>query len=48
VNNPMYATAVGLTLYGARSMPRKKFRIRDQNIFYRVMERMKRWIKEMV
>lgn len=48
VNNPMYATAVGLTLYGARSMPRKKFRIRDQNIFYRVMERMKRWFKEMM
>jgi cell division protein FtsA len=46
VNNPMYATAVGLTLYGARSLPRKKFRIRDHNIFFRVMERMKKWFKE--
>jgi cell division protein FtsA len=48
VNSPMYATAVGLVLYGAKSVPKKKFRIRDQNIFYRVMERMKRWYKEML
>lgn len=45
VNSPMYATAVGLVLYGAKHMPRKKFRIRDKNIFYRVMERMRRWFK---
>ncbi len=48
VNNPMYATAVGLVLYGARSEPRKKFRIRDKNIFNRVMARMKRWFKEII
>jgi cell division protein FtsA len=48
VNNPMYATAVGLVLYGARSQPRKKFRIRDRNIFNRVMARMKRWFKEII
>jgi cell division protein FtsA len=48
VNSPMYATAVGLVLYGARANPRKKFRIRDQNIFFRVMERMKKWFKEMM
>lgn len=48
VNNPMYATAVGLVLYGARTQPRKKFRIRDKNIFNRVMARMKRWFKEIV
>ncbi len=46
VNSPQYATAVGLVLYGARNIPRKKFRIRDQNIFYRVMDRMRRWFKE--
>jgi cell division protein FtsA len=46
VNSPMYATAVGLVLYGARAMPKKKFRIRDQHIFYRVMERMRKWFKE--
>ena len=48
VNNPMYATAVGLVLYGARSQPRRKFRIRDRNIFNRVMARMKRWFKEII
>jgi cell division protein FtsA len=49
VNKPMYATAVGLVLYGAqRSKEGKKFRIRDTNIFGRVMERMKRWFKDVV
>lgn len=48
VNNPMYATAVGLVLYGAKSQPRRKFRIRDRNIFNRVMARMKRWFKEII
>ena len=49
VNKPMYATAVGLVLYGAKRMKDgKKFRIRDTNIFSRVMERMKRWFKEII
>lgn len=49
VNKPMYSTAVGLVLYGARRIKEgKKFRIRDTNIFGRVMERMKRWFKEVI
>ena len=48
VNNPMYATGVGLVLYGARTQPKKKFRIRDTNIFNRIMTRMKRWFKEVI
>jgi len=48
VNNPMYATAVGLVIYGARTQPGKKFRIRDRNIFNRVMARMKKWFKEII
>jgi len=49
VNQPMYATAVGLVLYGARKGKKgKKFRIRDKNIFNRVMNRMKRWFKDVV
>ena len=49
VNKPMYATAVGLVLYGAkRTKGGKKFRIRDTNIFGRVTERMKKWFKEVV
>ncbi len=48
VNNPMYATGVGLVKYGAKSTNRKKFRIRDKNIFNRVMDRMRRWFKEVI
>jgi len=49
VNKPMYATAVGLVLYGAkRTKEGKKFRIRDTNIFGRVMERMKKWFKDVI
>jgi cell division protein FtsA len=49
VNKPMYATAVGLVLYGAKTNKgHKKFRIRDVNIFNRVMSRMKRWFKDVI
>jgi cell division protein FtsA len=48
VNNPMYATGVGLVIYGARSQGSRKFRIRDNNIFNRIMTRMKRWFQEVV
>jgi cell division protein FtsA len=48
VNNPMYATGVGLVLFGARNQGNRKFRIRDSNIFNRVMTRMKRWFKDVV
>jgi len=49
VNKPMYSTGVGLVLYGAKAIKRKrKFRIRDSNIFHLVMERMKRWFRDIV
>ncbi len=49
VNKPMYATAVGLVLYGSKQgKGRKKFRIRDGNIFNRVMSRMKKWFKDVI
>ncbi len=48
VNNPMYATGVGLVLYGARNQTLKKFRIRDRNIFNRVTNRMKKWFNDIV
>jgi cell division protein FtsA len=48
VNNPMYATGVGLVLYGARNQTAKKFRIRDANIFNRIVTQMKKWFKEVV
>jgi len=48
VNSPMYATAVGLVLYGAKNQSKKKFRIRDANIFNRIMTRMRTWFKEII
>jgi len=48
VNNPMYATGVGLVIYGARNDGDRKFRIRDANIFNRIIGRMKRWFKDIV
>ncbi|MDP3425882.1 MAG: cell division protein FtsA [Humidesulfovibrio sp.] len=47
VNNPKYATAVGLLLYGAENRVVKSgggdFRIRDDNVFNRILGRMKKW-----
>ena len=48
VNNPMYATGVGLVLYGAKNQAIKKFRIRDKHIFNGVMNRMKKWFKDVI
>jgi cell division protein FtsA len=48
VNNPMYATGVGLVLYGARMQPSKQFRIRDKNIFNGIMGRMRKWFKDVI
>ena len=49
INKPMYATAVGLVQYGAKTYnQKKKFRIRDTNIFHLVVARMKRWFKDIV
>jgi cell division protein FtsA len=48
VNNPMYATGVGLVMYGARKTPECKFRIKDRNIFNNIIQRMKKWFKEVI
>lgn len=49
VNNPMYATGVGLVLYGAKHQSESnKFRIRDTHIFNRLLSRMKKWFKDAI
>ena len=48
VNNPMYATGVGLVIYGAKKEPERKFRIRDRNIFNSLIQRMKKWFKDVI
>jgi cell division protein FtsA len=44
VRSPMYATGVGLVLFGAaRGRDQNRFRIRDGSIFRRVKNRMREW-----
>jgi cell division protein FtsA len=46
VRSPMYATGVGLVLFGLsenRSQNQSRFRIRDESIFGRVKQRMRDW-----
>ncbi len=44
VRDPMYATGVGLVLYGAnQDRGPSRFRIRDESIFRRVRQRMREW-----
>jgi cell division protein FtsA len=47
ISNPMYATGVGLCVYGAAHRTRRKFRkVTDRNIFDKVVARMKEWFGE--
>ena len=47
VSSPIYATAVGLLLYGAeKTEVEQKFRIRDQNVFNRILSRMRKWYSD--
>lgn len=46
VNSPIYSTAVGLLLYGMKNRSDIRFRIRDENIYYKVTSRMKAWLGE--
>lgn len=48
VNNPMYSTGVGLVLYGVKNQSAKRFKVKDANIFNRLMKRMKQWFKDIV
>jgi len=46
VNSPIYATGVGLVLYGSRNMVQSRFKVGEGNIFSKVTRRMKEWIGE--
>jgi cell division protein FtsA len=47
IGSPMYATGVGLGLYGAAHRDRRKFRqVTDRNIFDKVVARMREWFGE--
>jgi cell division protein FtsA len=46
VNSPIYATGVGLVKYGSRNLQTKNFSIGQENIFDKVVRRMKEWFGE--
>lgn len=47
VRSPMFATAVGLVIYGARQGAGSPyFRIREENVYRKVKTRMKEWLGE--
>ena len=46
VNSPMYATGVGLVIYGSKNQHRNVFKMSDGNIFNRVIRRMKKLFTE--
>jgi cell division protein FtsA len=47
VASPMYATAVGLLQYGAdKEGAGQSFRIRDENVFNRILSRMRKWFSD--
>ena len=46
VSSPVYATAVGLALYGSKNLHQTRFKAQDYNIFKKVMIRMKEWLGE--
>ena len=46
VKSPMYATAVGLVMYGAKNFNRDEFPTRKGKHFDNVLKRMKEWFKE--
>ena len=46
VKSPIYATGVGLVVYGARHQDRSMFRIREENVFKKVKRRMGEWLQE--
>lgn len=45
-SNPLYATGVGLLLYGVKSGGEKMIKIKDENVMKKVLESMKNWFKE--
>ncbi len=46
VNSPIYATGVGLVLYGSRNRTQSRFRVGEGNLFSKVTRRMREWVGE--
>jgi cell division protein FtsA len=48
VKSPVYATGVGLVLYGAQQQDQRYFRARDENIYSKVKKRMGAWLHDVL
>jgi cell division protein FtsA len=48
VKSPIYATGVGLVLYGARHFDHRHFKAKDDNIYTKVRRRMSAWLHDMI
>jgi cell division protein FtsA len=48
VKSPIYATGVGLVLYGAKHHDQRHFKARDENIYTKVRRRMSAWLHDMI
>jgi cell division protein FtsA len=46
VNSPIFATGVGLVVYGSKNRAKSQFRIGETNIFSKVSRRMRDWVAE--
>jgi len=46
VKSPMYATGVGLVIWGSKTHASSRFKVRESNIYAKVKDRMKEWFGE--
>ncbi|MBF0491898.1 MAG: cell division protein FtsA [Deltaproteobacteria bacterium] len=46
VKSPMYATGVGLVIWGSKCQASSRFKVRETNIYTKVKDRMKEWFGE--
>lgn len=48
VSSPIYSTGVGLLLYGTKHKENARSKIRDENLYTRVLGRVRNWLGEVV
>jgi len=46
VKSPMFATGVGLVLYGSKHIDSRFFKVREENVYSKVKSRMRDWLTE--
>jgi len=46
VKSPMYATGVGLVIYGHQRRQEARFRVRNEGVIYKVKDRVKTWFED--